>query len=575
MVDRSKFAEKQLPPIEAFYDKLKDEPLTQADYDRANQTWKEFNIQSLQEYHDHYLKSDVLLLSDIFESFRQSMFVRHKLDCLHFPTLPSLAWAAALHHTDAELDLITDPDAYLLIESSIRGGMATISNRYSKANNPYLDGYDESKPTTYIIYLDENNLYGHAQSQPLPVGNFRFLSEREVEELDLMSVKPDAPVGYIIECDLEYPEHLHDHHNDYPLAPEHMTVSHSLLSPFVANLIGPTRPWIPAEKLIPNFYDKVKYCTHYRNLQYYVKHGLVIRKIHRILSFTQSSWLKSWIDLCTEQRMAARTEFEADLAKLQANATFGKTIEQKRNRVNIRLIADGNKFLKAVGKPSFRKCEIINEDLVMVRGARQKVKLNKPIAVGFSILELSKLTMYEFYYDYLKEHYGDRCKLLFTDTDSLCCEIETLDIYADMGRNLDMFDTSNFDSAHPQYSQTNRRVLGKFKSETGSTAPEEFVGLRAKMYSLWTPGAASKSFKKAKGIQKHYVKKHVRHEQFLDVLRNTTRSTHAKFRVFRSTNHVINTVEMNKLCLCVFDDKRYILDDGVHTLAYGHYSIEK
>jgi len=303
----------------------------------------------------------------------------------------------ALHHTDAELELITDPDAYLLIESSIRGGMATISNRYSKANNPYLDEYDDSKPTTYIIYLDANNLYGHAQSQPLPVGNFRFLSEREVEELDLMSVKPDAPVGYIVECDLEYPEHLHDLHNDYPLAPEHMTVSQSLLSPFVANLIESTRPWIPTEKLIPNFYDKIKYCVHYRNLQFYVKHGLVIKKIHRILSFTQSPWLKSWIDLCTEQRMAARSEFEADLAKLQANATFGKTIEQKRNRVNIRLIADENKFLKAVGKPSFRKCEIINEDLVMVRGARQKVKLDKPVAVGFSILELSKLLMYDFF----------------------------------------------------------------------------------------------------------------------------------------------------------------------------------
>jgi len=164
MTDRSKFAEKQLPPIDAFYDKLKDEPLSHADFERADLTWKEFNIHSLQEYQNHYLKSDVSLLSDIFESFRQSVFMQHKLDCLHFPTLPSLAWAAA----DVELDLITDPDTYLLIQSSIRGGMATISNRYSKANNPYLDGYDESKPTTYIIYLDANNLYGHAQSQHFP-----------------------------------------------------------------------------------------------------------------------------------------------------------------------------------------------------------------------------------------------------------------------------------------------------------------------------------------------------------------------------------------------------------------------
>jgi len=570
MTDRSKFAEKKLPPIEAFYDKLKDEALSQANYDRADLTWKEFDIQSLQEYHDHYLKSDVLLLADIFESFRGSMFLKHKLECLHFPTLPSLAWAAALHHTGAKLDLITDPDAYLLIESSIRGGMATISNRYAKANNPYLDGYDESKPTTYITYLDANNLYGHAQSQPLPVGNFRFLSEREVEELDIMSVKPDAPVGYIVECDLEYPEHLHDRDNEYPLAPEHMTVSRSLLSPFVENLIGPTRAWIPTEKLIPNFYDKIKYCTHYRNLQFYVKRGLVIKKIHRILSFTQSPWLKSWIDLCTEQRKAAGSEFEADLAKLQANATFGKTIEQKRNRVNIRLIADGNKFLKAVGKASFRKCEIINEDLVMVRGARQKVKLDKPIAVGFSILELSKLTMYEFFYEQMKDHYGDRCKLLFTDTDSLCCEIETVDIYADMGRNLDMFDTSNFPPDHPLYSMQNHRVLGKMKSETGSLPPDEFVGLRAKIYSLNVPGAMSKCQKKVKGVQKHYVKKHVRHSHFIDVLRNSQKTIMSKFHIIQSRKHNVRTVRVNKLCLCALDDKRYIQEDGEHTLAYGH-----
>jgi len=172
----------------------------------------------------------------------------------------------------------------------------------------------------------------------------------------------------------------------------------------------------------------------------------------------------------------------------------------------------------------------------MVRGARQKVKLDKPIAVGFSILELSKLTMYEFYYEYLKDHYGDRCKLLFTDTDSLCCEIKTVDIYADMGRNLDMFDTSNFAPDHPLYSMQNHRVLGKMKSETGSLPPDEFVGMRAKNYSLNVPGAMSKCQKKVKGVQKHYVKKHVRHSHFIDVLRNSQKTTMSKLCTIRSKN---------------------------------------
>jgi len=346
-----------------------------------------------------------------------------------------------------------------------------------------------------------------------------------------------------------------------------------MLSPYAENLLDPKRPWRPTKKLVPNLFDKNKYVTHYRNLQLYTKHGLKITKIHRILSFTQKPWLKPWIDLCNAHRRAACSEFESDLAKLQANSTFGKTMENVRQRVNIRLIADPNKAMKAIAKTSFRQSEIINSDLVMVRAARTKVKLNKPIAVGFAILELSKHIMYTFYYDHLKARYGNRCCLLFTDTDSLCCEIQTGNLYNDMGDSLDLYDTSNFAPDYPQYSTLNRRVLGKFKSEMGSTAPAEFVGLRAKMYSLHVPAAPKKSFIKVKGVQKHYVRKNVRHNNFLDVLRNVERNTKCKFRTFRSTNHIVNTVEIAKLCLCAFDDKRYRLEDGVHTLAYGHYSL--
>jgi len=211
-----------------------------------------------------------------------------------------------------------------------------------------------------------------------------------------------------------------------------------MLSDYAVSLLDPHRPWAPSKKLVPNLLNKTKYIAHYRNLQLYTKHGLIITKIHRILSFTQRPRLKPWIDLCNEQRKAARSEFESDLAKLQANATFGKTMEQVWNRVNVRLIADPNKRLKAVAKVSFRESEIINQDLVMVRGVRTKVILNKPIAVGFSILEISKFIMYSFYYEHLKAKYADRCTLLFTDTDSLRCEIRTDDLYADMIDSLDL-----------------------------------------------------------------------------------------------------------------------------------------
>jgi len=227
-----KFAETQLPQIEAFYNTLEDEPCSQEIYDRAREIWAQYDMTIMQNYHDHYLLSDILLLADVFQNFRNSVYEQHRLDLLHFITLLSLAWASALKYTHAKLDLITDPDMYLMFENSIRSGIATISHRHAQANNPLVDGYYSSKPVSWLSYTDCNNLYGGAMRQPLSVGNFRFLSPEEIAEFDLMSVPTYGDTGYIIECDLKYPEKLHDLHTDYPLAPEHLTVSPDMLSDF-------------------------------------------------------------------------------------------------------------------------------------------------------------------------------------------------------------------------------------------------------------------------------------------------------------------------------------------------------
>jgi len=174
MTGRDKFAETQLPPIVAFHDDLKDEPLDEQDYERAQRVWARYDMKSIQDYHDQYLLMDVLLHADVFENFRRSVMERHKLDCLHFVTLPSLALAMALKHTNAKLDLITDPDINLTIEGGMRGGIATISKRHADANIPDVDGYDPTQPNRYITYLDANSVFATAQSQPLPVGDFRI-----------------------------------------------------------------------------------------------------------------------------------------------------------------------------------------------------------------------------------------------------------------------------------------------------------------------------------------------------------------------------------------------------------------
>ena len=201
---------------------------------------------------------------------------------------------------------------------------------------------------------------------------------------------------------------------------------------------------------------------------------------------------------------------------------------------------------------------------------RPRIKLNKPIYTGFCVLDLSKELMYSFYYDTIKKRYGDRSTLLFTDTDSLCLHIQTDDLYSDMLEDLDKYDTSNYDRDSPLYSTTNAKVVGKMKDECGGKPIAEFVGLRAKMYSILIPGKHDKLM--CKGVKKSYVTKHLRHSTFLETLTNQT-SNVAEFYNFRSYLHTLHTVRIQKQCLSAFDDKRYILSDGFSTLAYGHCDI--
>jgi hypothetical protein len=332
-------------------------------------------------------------------------------------------------------------------------------------------------------------------------------------------------------------------------------------------------PWLPSEKLAPSLLDKINYSVHYLNLKFYVAHGLVITKVHRILSFTQRAWLRPWVDYCTAGRQNATSAYEVELYKGLVCSVFGKTMENMRRRKNFRLIADPTKLLKCVSSPAFETSQIINDDLTLVQLAKKSILLDKPIYAGFSILELAKLHMFSFYYDYLLVRYGgpDRCQLLYTDTDSFVLQINTESLHADMSADSHLFDFSNFPVDHPLYSVCNARVVGKMKSETGHLEPLQFVGLRSKMYSLLVPGI-DKPKLTAKGIKHSYVDRNLKHSDYLSVL-ESGRATSASFCIIRSKNHNLQTARMDKVCLAALDDKRYVLDDGVYTYAHGHFRI--
>ena len=567
--DMSCFGHTKLPNRRLFFNRLTSTMCSLGDYFRAVKVWKKFDCRTFADFHDVYLKSDVTLLADVFEKFRASCMDTYQLDAVHYMSLPGFSFDVALKYTKVELDLISDPDMYLFMESSIRGGVCMISHRFAKANHELLANFKVDEKLQHLIYLDCNNLYGGSLSQYLPTGNFRWpgVDQFPVDTIDdwLLPIPSTSSKGYIFEVDIKEPKHLHVEHNCYPLAPEKLVVTKDMLSPFVK---GHFPDYVASvEKLVPNLMDKKNYTVHYQNLQLYISLGLEVTKIHRVLEFDQSPWLKPYIDLNTEKRKVAKSDFEKDFFKLCINSMFGKTMENVRQRISVEMVLDGNKFRK-VAKPTFKRGHIIREDLFAVQQRIATVHLNKPIYCGFAVLELSKRLMYNFHYNHMKVKYpGDKLKLLFTDTDSLAYVVQTKNIYEDMIEDAHLYDFSNYPEDHPLYSDINKKVIGKFKDELNRLVMEEFVGLRPKCYSIFYDDKEKKAIA---GVKRSVQERMLHHTDFKTVLETLEPLLITQNNII-SKKHVISTVNQTKIGLNAQDTKRYISDDGKSTLAYGHF----
>ena len=380
-----KFNETPLPIKEDFYSNLNMENIDDIDYRHGNNVFKRFELENLGDYHDLYVQSDTLLLANVFENFRDMCIKEYELDPAHFLSLPGLAWQACLKKTNIELELLTDYDMLLMVEEGIRGGICHSIHGYAKANKKYMKNYNSNEESSYIQYLEANNLYGWAMSKKLPVNGFRWLDSDKINEIKEEFIKnynENDNKGYIFEVDVRYPKRLHDLHSDLPFLPEIMEIN-------------------KCKKLICNLSNKKKYVIHVNSLKQVLNHGLKFKKIYRVIEFNQKEWLKPYIDMNTELRKAAKNDFEKDLFKLMNNSVFGKTMENIRKRRDIKLVTTDKKRSKLVSEPNYHTINLISEDLSIINMKKTKVKMHKPIYLGLSISDISKILMYEFWYDYI------------------------------------------------------------------------------------------------------------------------------------------------------------------------------
>ena len=489
----TKFDEENLPEISNWKNSLAggETTVTNEQLDHAKTVFKLFGCHNLGDYHDLYLTTDTLLLACVFETFRKICYNTYGLDCAQYFSAPNLAGDAYLRTTGVKLELLQEREHLDLAENFVRGGIASVfTTRHFQANNKYLDDYDPTERSTYGLMIDANNLYGGIMTNySLPLGEYELLNEFDLDEI--LNTSDKSLYGFILEVDLAYPEELHNSHSDFPLAPTKEVVQLHWLSEYQENLREKLKmKTMPKnKKLLQTLFDKEFYTIHYLTLQLYVSLGMKVTKVHRVIKFRQSQWLKPYIDLNIQKRVESKNKFEENFFKLMVNSVYGKLCENPRNRSNISICRSETEALDRAAEYSFKNFKIFGNGLATVSMRKTELTWSKPLIVGAAILDIAKKFMFEFHYRVMKQYFS--CDLIYSDTDSLTYIICTEDLYKDINEKPGLkehFDFSNYPKSSALFDETNKKTVLKFKDELSGSIIREVVALKAKMYSIKSKG---------------------------------------------------------------------------------------
>ena len=393
-------------------------------------------------------------------------------------------------------------------------------------------------------------------SEPLPYDEIKFDNTVKLE--DILNFPDDSDIGYFIEADLIYPDNIKERTKNLSFAPVNKKINPDNFNDYMKEIRPDT--YVQSSKLICDWSDKKNYLIHYRMLKFYVRHGMIVDKVHDIISFKQSRWFEKYINFNTQKRNQAVNDFEKDFYKLLNNAFYGKTMENVRNRLKIKPVKkdDYKEIIKLQSKLTFNGIHESYENRYIYTFKQNEVLMDKPIYLGFSVLELSKLLMYETYYDKLQPYFGqENIQLHYIDTDAFVLSVNTKDIIKDLKNLEDIFDFSNLDEKHELFSNKNRKKMDFFKLETLKNIwIDEFVCLRSKMYAFKC-GGDSKN--KLKGISKSQSK-NIKFEEYKKRDGEEYQRECDNY-IIRSINHEMILQKVKKSTLSIFDDKRCYINN--------------
>lgn len=569
---------KELPSQSHFYSDLTEQEVRQSDYDFAQTFWSVSGCENMLDYTEAYCMIDVLLLASCVELYREKVYSEFKLDCSQFLSGPHLAYSAMLLLKDQRVDLLTDIDMYNMLERGLRGGVCHAALRHATVPT---EGSNDT-----LIMLDAVNLYGWSLCQELPAHSFEWLEEDELESIDWLNAGSEAmahtdengeSTGYIAEVDLEYPDELHRSHSSFPLAPEHFDITDDMLSPYARHCrdvltSGEGECRVPKfrkeTKLAATFRDREKYVVHYKCLSLYLRLGMKLKKVRRVMRFKQSSWIRGYVERMTKKRREASSKFEQQLFKDFVNHIFGKCIQDLRKQSVCLFCTCEQDFEEAQRTNFFTSYKIVDDESAIFYTKKKEIVMDRPYFAGFAVLELAKYKMYTLFYDSIKSKFPT-CDVTccFTDTDSLM-------IYAPGVKKINFLTTlkgcmdfSNYPPDNELYSTANKMAPGYLKDETCGKQVTELCALKSKCYAFKVADDAGTLNAKCKGAKKSIVKRDMRLDMYKSCLSSVNSLRIASSRL-QSKDYNMYLLRTRKVALSSYESKRYLWPCGVHSHPY-------